>query len=62
MVAFHRLLISAAIVFCAGFAVWGWHEYQASHTTWALASALAFAAFAVGFAVYLANLKKFLGQ
>ena len=62
MVAFHRLLITPAIVFFAGFAVWGWREYQATHTTWALASTIAFAVFAVGFAAYLANLRKFLGQ
>jgi hypothetical protein len=62
MVAFHRLLIGTAIVFCSGFAAWGWREYQATHTTWSLASTVAFAVFAVLFAVYLANLKKFLGQ
>jgi hypothetical protein len=62
MVAFHRLLITTAIVFCAGFAVWGWREYQATQTTWALASSIAFAVFAVGLAAYLANLRKFLGQ
>ncbi|MBI1722427.1 MAG: hypothetical protein HYR48_00795 [Gemmatimonadetes bacterium] len=62
MIAFHRLLIGTAIVFCAGFAVWGWREYQAAGTTWALASSLAFGVFAVGLAVYLAMLKRFLGQ
>ncbi len=62
MILFHRFLIGTAIVFCALFAVWGWREYQASHTTWALASSIAFAVFAVGLSVYLANLKKFLGQ
>jgi hypothetical protein len=62
MIPFHRVLISTAIVFCAGFAVWGWREYQASHTTWALASSIAFAIFAIGFAVYLSQLKRFLGK
>ncbi len=61
MIAFHRLLITTAIAFCAGFAVWGWREYQVTHTTWALASTVAFAVFAVALGVYLANLKKFLG-
>ena len=61
MIAFHRLLITTAIVFCALFAVWGWREYQAAHTSWALASTIAFAVFAVALAIYLANLKKFLG-
>ncbi len=62
MIPFHRVLITTAIVFCAGFAAWGWREYQASHTAWALASSIAFAAFAVGFAVYLSQLKRFLGK
>jgi len=62
VILFHRFLIGTAIAFCALFAVWGWREYQASHTTWALASSIAFGVFAVGLAVYLANLKKFLGQ
>jgi hypothetical protein len=62
MIPFHRVLISTAIVFCAGFAVWGWREYQHSHTTWALASSIAFALFAVGFAVYLSQLNRFLGK
>lgn len=60
MIAFHRLLIGTAIVFCAGFSVWGWREYQASGTAWSLASSVAFAVFAVLLAVYLAMLKRFL--
>ena len=62
MIAFHRVLIGTAILFCAGFAVWGWREYQAAGTTWALASSIAFAIFAVALAIYLALLKKFLAQ
>jgi hypothetical protein len=62
MIPFHRVLISTAIVFCAGFAVWGWRDYQASHATWSLVSSVAFAVFAVGFAVYLSLLKRFLGK
>lgn len=61
MITFHRLLIAAAIVFCAGFSYWGWREYQETHTTWTLASMIAFAIFAVLLAVYLAFLKRFLG-
>jgi uncharacterized membrane protein YozB (DUF420 family) len=59
---FHKVLISTAIAFCAFFAVWGWQEYQRAHTTWSLASSVAFAVFAVGFAVYLRFLRKFLGK
>jgi hypothetical protein len=62
VIVFHRLLIGTAIVFCAGFAVWGWREYQAAPTTFNMVAAVAFAVFAVLLAVYLANLKKFLGQ
>jgi quinol-cytochrome oxidoreductase complex cytochrome b subunit len=62
MVPFHRLLIGTAIVFCVVFAAWGFNEYQHTGTTWSLASAIAFALFAVGFAVYLAFLKRWLGE
>ena len=62
MIPFHRVLISTAIVFCAGFAFWGWRDYQTSHSTWSLVSSVAFAVFAVGFAVYLSLLKRFLGK
>ena len=62
MIPFHRLLITTAIVFCLVFAAWGWREYQHAHTAWALASTIAFAAFAVLFVFYLKNLKRFLGS
>jgi hypothetical protein len=59
---FHKVLISTAITFCAFFAVWGWRDYQHTRTAWSLASSIAFAAFAVGFAVYLRFLRRFLGK
>ena len=62
MIAFHKVLIGTAIIFCAFFAVWGWREYQHTGTTWSLASAIAFAVFAVGFAIYLRFLRRFLGK
>jgi len=62
MINFHRLLIGTAIVFCAFFAVWGWREYQSSPTGWNMAVSSAFAVFAVLLAVYLWNLKRFLGE
>ncbi len=61
MITFHRVLISTAIAFCLFFAAWGWQEHQRSHTAWSLAASIAFAIFAVGFAVYLRFLKRFLG-
>ena len=62
MINFHKVLISTAIVFCAFFAVWGWRDYRSTASTWSLASSIAFAAFAVGFAVYLRFLRRFLGK
>lgn len=62
MINFHKVLIVTAIAFCAFFAVWGWRDYQSSGTTWSLASSIAFAVFAVGFAVYLRFLRRFLGK
>ncbi len=62
MVAFHRLLIGTFIIFSTGFAVWGWREYQSTHTTWSLVSSIAFAVFAIGFVLYLAFLRRFLGE
>ena len=62
MINFHKVLIVTAIAFCAFFSVWGWREYQRTSTTWSLASAVAFAGFAVGFAVYLRFLRRFLGK
>jgi len=62
MIAFHKVLIVTAIAFCVFFAVWGFREHQHTGTTWSLVSAIAFAAFAVGFAVYLRFLRQFLGK
>ena len=62
MINFHKVLISTAIVFCVVFAVWGWREYGAHGGVWNLASSIAFALFAVGFAVYLRFLRRFLGK
>jgi len=59
---FHKVLISTAIAFCALFALWGWREYQTTHGAWDLASSIAFGLFAVGFAVYLRFLRRFLGR
>lgn len=60
MIAFHRFLITTAIVFCTIFAVWSFREWQSTSTTFSLAAAGAFALFAVALSVYLANLKRFL--
>ena len=62
MINFHKVLISTAIAFCAFFAVWGWRDHQVTGSTWSLASSIAFFVFAVGFAVYLKFLRRFLGR
>lgn len=62
MISFHRLLISTAIVFCAGFALWsGWH-YRESGGVGTLAVTVAFAAATVALTYYLRHLKRFLGR
>jgi hypothetical protein len=62
VIAFHKLLITTAIVFCSFFAVWGWRDYRHTASAWSLASSIAFAVFAVAFAVYLRFLRRFLGK
>ena len=62
MIPFHRLLISTAIVFCAGFAVWAAWSYRESRSAGILFLALAFAVATVALAYYLRHLKRFLGR
>lgn len=54
LIAFHRVLISSAIAFCAGFAAWTWVEGDRF-------LAVIFAAFAIALGVYLRNLIRILG-
>ncbi|MGH7475814.1 MAG: hypothetical protein ACRELD_05970 [Longimicrobiales bacterium] len=60
LVWFHRLLIGTAILFCAGYAVREALIYQRTAATGSLLLAIAFAAAAVGLAVYLRRLRRFL--
>lgn len=62
MIPFHRLLISTAIVFCAGFAAWAGVSYWESRSAVTFALALVFLAFAVGLSYYLRHLSRFLGR
>jgi small-conductance mechanosensitive channel len=62
MVPFHRLLISAAIVFCACFAAWAAWSYRESQRVGMLVLALVFAVFAAALSYYLRHLKRFLGR
>lgn len=61
LIPFHRVLISAGILFCGGFAVWTFVEASRSDGagTWALG--VVFAILAVALAIYLWNLSRFLG-
>ncbi len=62
MIPFHRLLISTAIVFCAGFAVWSGWSYRESRSTGMLLLALAFVVATAALSYYLRHLKRFLGR
>ena len=62
MIPFHRVLISTAIVFSAGFAAWAAWVYARSGQLWALASAVGFGLAALALILYLKNLRKFLGR
>jgi len=62
MVNFHKVLISTAIVFSVGFAVWSGKVYIESREVWALASAVGFGVATIAFVLYLRNLRRLLGE
>ena len=62
MIPFHRVLISTAIVFCAGFAFWALAHYLTAKSPGMMALTVVFAVLAVALAYYLRNLKRFLGR
>ena len=62
MIPFHRVLITTAIVFCGGFALWALGQYLVSQRPGMLALAIVFAVLAVALTYYLRNLKRFLGR
>lgn len=62
MVNFHKVLISTAIVFTLGFAVWSGMAYASTRNAWALASAVGFGVATVALILYLKNLRRFLGE
>ena len=61
LVSFHKLLITAAILFCAGFAAWEVNRY-ADDGSGSLILAGAFGVIAVGLGFYLAHLRRILGD
>jgi hypothetical protein len=62
MIAFHRLLIGTAILFCAIFAVWSLVAFRSSGGALPLVLGVTFALAAAGLAYYLKNLRRFLGR
>jgi hypothetical protein len=60
MIFFHRFLITTAILFSAGFAVWTFVRFRDGGGTTPLVLAIIFAVITVGLIVYLKNLNRFL--
>jgi hypothetical protein len=61
LIGFHRVLITAGILFCGGFAAWAFHAAATRDrgSMWTLGTV--FAILAVGLGVYLWNLRRILG-
>ena len=62
MIAFHRVLIGTAIVFCAVFALWSIVAFRSSGGALPLVLGVTFALAAAGLSYYLKNLRRFLGR
>jgi hypothetical protein len=60
MIPFHRFLITTAILFCVGFAAWGFVAYRAGGAGADLGFAIAFALAGAALGYYLKNLNRFL--
>ncbi|MFB3059992.1 MAG: hypothetical protein ACE10C_01345 [Candidatus Binatia bacterium] len=56
----HRILISTAIVFFFGFALWELRNYSNTGDFWAPIRALGYLVVSVGFWIYLRTLKNWL--
>ena len=61
LIAFHRVLIAAGILFCFGFAAWELVLWWVTRSAGALAMGILFLVLAIGLCVYLARLRQFLG-
>lgn len=62
MIAFHRVLIGTAIVFCGGFTLWAYAVYQGGGGTTFRVLAVVFGAATVALFYYLTNLRRFLNR
>lgn len=61
LVAFHRFLISAGILFCLAFAAWEVRAVTAGGGALSIALAITFFVLGIGLIVYLRRLNRFLG-
>lgn len=62
IIAFHRILIATAILFCGLFAAWEFASYLRDGGWTALALAAGFGVGAAALIYYLAHLNRFLGR
>ncbi len=56
----HKILISTAVVFFFGFALWEFRNYFSMGNLWALFRSVLYFLVSVGFALYLKSLKYWL--
>jgi uncharacterized membrane protein len=61
LVSFHKVLITTAILFCAGYAAWEINRYS-NDGSGSLILGVVFGVIAVLLAFYLAHLRRFLGD
>ncbi len=54
----HRILISTAVVFFFGFALWELRNYLSAGNLWAFGRTLLYLLVSLGFGVYLRSLKR----
>lgn len=54
----HKILISTAVVFFFGFALWEFKDYAETANGWSIAGGLFYLAVACGFGIYLRSLTK----
>lgn len=54
----HKILISSATVFFFFFALWELRNYSDSGESWAMARAILYLVVAIGFGIYLKNLRR----
>jgi hypothetical protein len=61
LIAFHRVLIAAGILFCFGFAAWELVFWWVTRATGALVMGIVFVLLGAGLCWYLSRLGRFLG-